>query len=95
MGEFYSFWLYFDADIALRQNSEVSEIHHIFDSVLHIAAVLLNLLLFYHILRNSTFQVAAYKYLLLLTCCSDLSISVVVLVGQPVKMNCRISSTDS
>lgn len=62
---------------------DVVSAHHVIDSTLKAAATLLNLLQLYFIVRHSTFQVTAYKCLLLLTCLSDLSVSIVVLIGQP------------
>ncbi|KAH7699810.1 hypothetical protein AAVH_33082, partial [Aphelenchoides avenae] len=61
----------------------LDELYHVVDSYVHFVAVGMNFLLLYLILTKSSLKVKEYKELLLLACFGDLTLAIVVMVGEP------------
>ncbi|KAH7722167.1 hypothetical protein AAVH_10342, partial [Aphelenchoides avenae] len=62
---------------------EIVHVHNAVATTIDTASILLNLLLLYLITCHSTVHMKAYKPILLLTCLGDMTLSFIVLVGQP------------
>lgn len=62
----------------------VSVLHHCLDTVINGAALLLNCYLAHLILAHSTRYVKVYRRVLLTTCVSDILLSLIAFLGQPV-----------
>lgn len=62
----------------------VSVLHHSLDTAINGSAFLLNCYLAYVILAHSTHYVKVYRRVLLTTCVSDVLLSLITFLGQPV-----------
>ncbi|KAH7717826.1 7TM GPCR protein [Aphelenchoides avenae] len=62
---------------------DVKEIHHVVDTVKSSASLAMNVVLLYIILRHSSLQLTAYKRIFLMTCITDILLSLAVLISQP------------
>lgn len=59
-------------------------LHHVVDTTIHAAAIVLNICLLVVIELDATASLKSYKRVLQLTCISDLLVSSVTLLDQPV-----------
>lgn len=75
-------------DSVLHSNfTDPSSVHHFTETVVNSLSILLNSYLLYLILRHSTLYLRIYRRVLLIACWSDLSLSIVILLGQPVRLS--------
>lgn len=70
--------------LATNDSLGVDEIHHAADAAIHVASFVLNLFLLYLVLRYADFKVKDYNKLILATCLGDLTLAIIVLLGEPV-----------
>ncbi|KAH7714379.1 hypothetical protein AAVH_18263 [Aphelenchoides avenae] len=59
-------------------------VHHYFETVIHFAALLLNILLFVIVSRRTTLRYADFKYVIQQACVSDIMLSIAFFLCQPV-----------
>lgn len=59
-------------------------LHHWFETAIHSTAIFLNILLFVIVSRRTTLRYADYKYVIQLACVSDIILSAVYFICQPV-----------
>lgn len=65
---------------------DIVHLHHAFATTIDVSSILLNLVLLYLITNHSTLHMKPYKPILLLTCLGDMTLSFIVLAGQPVSV---------
>lgn len=72
--------------------TDLHTLHHVVDTTIHAAAIVLNICLLVVIELDATKSLKAYKRVLQLTCISDLLVSLVTLLDQPVS-RCQVDLT--